>query len=400
MSVVKNVLIFLVLFLIIVGAYFGFVATLSMDRYQPTTVIDKWHATGAKEVSGFVEDYRSDFTKVSLWTTISVDKADVYYLVIPNFVAGGGYRVVVDDNLVGQIEKSKAAYVNSAPVTEIFPMKLIPGTHRIEIDLSYKYGYGFTTQPAFITDDSWNAYEYKYVNNFWHQGIFIADGAVMVMVGLLFIMLYFLTGRERKSYLLFGLAFIIVYVTTLRESVFYLPIDYFTMKKIRDVAMVVGATMFLQAMLMFIRGDLKPWFEKLLYVFYGLVVLSFLIPNYAGFQTFIKIMDIFMLLLYFYTSGYYIMLAEGVAERFILGGLAFMGLSYIFGILGALGVIHLILNPVAIGMLLAVVVSAIALLIDFSNVYRKAHEATQEALQSKKRCFVALNRQLWLLIVL
>ncbi|WP_449186691.1 methyl-accepting chemotaxis protein [Zhurongbacter thermophilus] len=385
MRVIKNTLIFLVLFFLIVIVYFGFVATLSMDRYQPTIIIDKWHATGGREVSGFVEDYRSDFTRASLWTTISVDKADVYYLVIPNLVAGGGYRVIVDDHLVGQIEKSKAAYVNSAPVTEVFPMKLIPGSHKIEIDLSYKYGYGFTTQPAFITDDSWGAYEYKYVNNYWHQGIFLSDGAVMVIVGLLFIMLYFLTGKQMKSYLLFGIAFILVYVTTLKESIFYLPIDYFTMKKIRDIAMMLGAVIFLQAMLVFIKGSLKPWFAKLLYAYYAVVVLSFLIPSYTAFATFVKLMYVFVLLLYFYTAGFYIVSAQQTAEKFVLGGLAFMGLSYIIGILGALGVLHLIIDPVAIGILLAVVVSAIALLIDFSDVYKRAHEATQEALKSKQQ---------------
>ncbi len=384
MKILRNLVIYVVLFILIVGIYFSFLSTVSLERYHPTVIITKWHATGGKEVYGFVPDYKRNFAQVSLWTDVNIPGSGVYYLVLPNIVSGGGYKVIVDDRLIGMVERGKAAYINSMPVTEVLPVKLTSGNHRIQIDITYKYGYGFAYQSPFITTDSWGAYEFKYVNNYWHQGIYMQDGAVMVIVGLIFVILYFLTGRKMYSYLLFGVAFLLVYITTLKEYVFYLPFDYFVVYKIRDVAMMIGSIMFLHAMLVFLGKIPRRW-EKAFRVAYAIIPFLLFVPSFETVLTIKKLVYIFVLLLYFYVVYRYVVASDKLSERFILGGLAFMGLSYILGILGAIGVLELEIDPVAIGIMLAVVVSSMALLIDFSSVYKSAQNATQEAIAAKEK---------------
>lgn len=391
MRLLKNAGIYILLFAIAVGVYFFFTGNVSIQRYSPVAILDRWQTDEGKVVSGFVEDYKNDFTSVSLKSSFHVDKGGTYYITLPNLTSGGGYKLYVDGRFIGGIERGDAAFVNTKPYTSVYAMQLAGGNHILTLDIKYKYGYGFDNQPPFITSESKSAYAFQHANMFWQHDIYMFDAGSMLLVALLFLLLYFLQGKSRRIYLLFGLTFLIVFLTTIRELLFYMSVDYFIVTKFRDFFMMVGAMLFLQAMLEFIWGDLPKWFKYFLYVYYALTLIVVFIPSFAIYVSYKKLIYILVLLTYLYAVYGYVRDAKDISQLFILGGLSFMGLAYIVAILGTVGVFNMAVDPVSLGLVLAVVVSSLALLIDFSDIYRSARQAQMDAERQRQKAYDLLS---------
>ncbi len=390
-KVLKNAVIYLLLFAIAVGVYFFFTGNVSVVKYSPVAILDKWQTDDGKVVSGFVEDYKNDFSSISLKRSFHVDRGGIYYLILPDLTSGGGYDVYVDGQFVGGIGRGDAAFVNTKPYTSVYAMQLTAGNHSLTLDIKYKYGYGFENQTPFITSDSKSAYAFQHANMFWQHDIYMFDAGSMFLVALLFLLLYFLQGRSRRIYLIFGLTFLVVFLTTIRELLLYVPVDYFIVTKFRDFFMMVGAMLFLQAMLEFIWEDLPKWFKYFLYAYYVLTLIVVFIPSFAMYASYKKLIYILVLFTYLYAVYVYLKDAEDISQLFILGGLSFMGLAYIVAILGTVGVFNMAVDPVSLGLVLAVVVSSMALLIDFSDIYKSARYAQIEAERQRQKAYDLLS---------
>ncbi len=391
MKLVRNLAIYILIFAVAVFVYFSFVGGVSVDKYNQVKVLSQWQNERGNIVSGFVEDYRSDFSSVILKSSFHVDRDGTYYFVLPDLISGGGYKVYVDGQFVGGIERGDAAFVNTKPYTSVYAMELTSGDHTVSLDVVYKYGYGFASQMPFVTSNSKSAYDFQHANMFWQHDIYMFDAGAMLLVALLFLLLYFMQGKSRRIYLIFGLTFLVVFLTTIRELLLYMPVDYFIVTKFRDFFMMVGAMLFLQAMLEFIWDGIPQLFRYYLYTYYALATLVIFIPSYSLYVSYKKFIYILVLLTYLYAVYVYVNIADNISHLFVLGGLSFMGLAYIVAILGTVGLFKMIVEPVSLGLLLAVVVSSMALLIDFSDIYKRAKQAQVEAEQQRQKAYDLLS---------
>jgi len=382
MKVLRNIAIYVVLFGLIFGGYVFLSNIVNVSRYNPIVVLDVWSVDGKNNLTGLIKAYNSDFRRVKIKSNITLPADDQYYLVIPSLVAGGGFDVYLDDT----VDRGSAAYINTSPLTYVIPMNASAGDHNLVIDIVYKYSYGFDYyQYPFITSDSVYAYSFKHINELLHKGVYLIDIGILFVLGILLLLLYISTGKVKYSYLLFSLAFFLVFLSSIRDVMLYLPIDYAIVDKIRSTALMIGAPMFLHAMIVFLNGKLPLWKEKAFRIYYGLILLLLFIPSYSLFTRISKIVYVGILILYIYVTVLYIVRANDSRQILILSGLSFMGISYVVAILWALGIISYPINPVVFGLFVATVVSSIALIVDVAQLYNDAIRWANDATTQKNK---------------
>ncbi len=373
MKIVKNLGIYLVLFSIAMVMFYGIWNGVDINKYSPDIVLDKWYTSDGRPFPlGSALVNNNQFKKIEIMHSFSVPSAGLYYLVVPRLDAGGGYQVYLDDVMVSAHDIGSAKYLNLWHKTEVYPIRLTAGRHTIRITLRYIHTYGFSGTPPFITHSSLNAFSFRDVFNFWNEWIYASSGMVMLIMGILFLMLAFLTGSTMKKYWLIGGAFIVLSLTTFDYVMVKIPINYLIFKKVVVGAMLIGVGLFLEGIILFLR-DLKRWEYRLFYGHYTLALLiTVLSPSLYIYKTLYNYYYLALILMYVYVFVVYILSAKTKIERIVLGGLAFLGASYVLAILDVAGVITLPVLATSVGLLGASVLSSIALIADFSDVYAEA----------------------------
>ena len=392
MRVLRNVAIYVVLMIFALIMFAGIWHVVDYKHYSPSVVLDKWFTDNGKIFPlNSVLVNNNSFREKHIHTTFSLNRPGLYYLVIPRFDAGGGYKIYVDELLVASKDKGRFSYVNTWHKTDVFPVRLTAGQHRIDIAFSYIHTYGFSMVPPFITRDSSSAFSFRNIYNFWNEGIYAASGAIMIVLGFLFLMLAYITGRRHGKYALIGFAFVLLSINSLDYITVYVPFNYFIFKKIVVLSMLLGVGFYLQSMILFSRPMSKT--EK--YVWYTHYTLATLItlfsPTLYVYKTMYNYYYLILILMYVYVASLYLIRAESLIEKIILGGLSFLGASYILAILDVVGIISLPILATSIGLLGAAVLSSIALLTDFADVYIRALLSTDKANAAHRRVMNILS---------
>jgi len=382
----KNIVIYLILFGLAMLIFYGIWAAVDIHKYSPDIVLNRWYTLDGKEfpLSGKLVN-NNDWKSIQLYTTFSVSNEGLYYLVLPRIDAGGGYIVYIDGKEVASRELGKSKYLNLWHKTEVYPAYLTAGEHKLALKLTYVHTYGFSATPPFFSKSSYSAFAFRDVFNFWNEWIYVASGSIMLIMGFIFLMLAKLTGSRMKKYWLLGSAFVVMSLTSFDYVAVNIPINYLLFKKIVVYAMLIGVGLYLEAMILFLR-DLKRWERN---VFYGHYIVATLItifsPTLFIYKTLYNYYYLALILLYVYVLVVYVVSAVHRIDRIILGGLAFLGASYVLAILDVAGIITLPVLATSMGLLGASVLSSIALLVDFANVYAEALRARAESEEARER---------------
>ncbi len=386
MRVLRNVGIYFVLMLVAFLLFAIIWNIVDYQHYDPSVVLSKWYAEDGRDFPlNSVLVNNNTFENKRIYTSFSVDDDGLYYLVIPRFDAGGGYKVYLDGVLVASKDKGHFSYVNTWHKTDVFPIRLTAGEHRIDIDFSYIHTYGFSIVPPFITKDSSSAFSFRNTYNFWNEGIYAASGGIMIVLGFLFLMLAYITGKRHRKYALIGLAFVFLSINSLDYITVYTPFNYLIFKKIVVLSMLLGIGLYLQSMILFSRPMTKV--EKYVwYIHYTVATLiTIFSPTLYIYKTLYNYYYLILILMYVYVAVVYLIGANTRIEKIILSGLSFLGASYILAILDVAGIISLPILATSIGLLGAAVLSSIALLTDFADVYMQAVRSTEMANAARRR---------------
>ncbi len=392
MRVLRNIGIYVVLMIVALIMFAGIWHAVDYQHYSPSVILNKWYTDDHKSFPlNSVLVNNNSFKEKRIHTTFSLDRSGLYYLVIPRFDAGGGYSVYIDGELVVSKGRGKFSYLNNWHKTDVFPLNLIAGDHRIAIDFSYIHTYGFSVVPPFITLDSSKGFSFRNIYNFWNEGVYAASGGIMIVLGFLFLMLAYITGKRHKKYALIGLAFVLLSINSLDYVTVYVPFNYLLFKKIVVLSMLLGIGLYLQSMILFSRSMSK--IEK--YVWYAHYTIATLItifsPTLYVYKTLYNYYYLILILMYIYVAAIYLIRADSTIEKIILGGLSFLGASYVLAILDVVGVISLPVLATSIGLLGAAVLSSIALLTDFADVYMQALISTDKANAAHRRVMSILS---------
>ncbi|UZN22476.1 hypothetical protein GM182_00745 [bacterium 3DAC] len=386
MRIGKNVILYFVMFAIAMVMFYGIWSAVDIHKYSPEIILDRWYTSDGELFplsSKLVNN--NEFKSIELYTTFSVNSDDLYYLVLPRVDAGGGYILYIDGKEIASRDLGKAKYLNLWHKTEVYPVHLSSGNHKLTLKLTYLHTYGFSATPPFLSRSAYSVFSFRDIFNFWNEWIYVASGSIMLIMGFIFLMLALLTGSRMKKYWLLGSAFIVLSITSFDYVAVNIPINYLLFKKIVVDAMLIGVGLYLEAMILFLR-DLKKWEQN---VFYGHYILASLItifsPTLYIYKTLYNYYYLALILLYVYVLVVYISKAVYRIDRIILGGLAFLGASYVLAILDVVGIITLPVLATSIGLLGASVLSSIALLVDFADVYAEALRARAESERARER---------------